>query len=122
MIVAGFGFRAAAGVDSLRAALMLACGGRQPDLFATALGKETNTGLQALAAEFGVMIHAIPPEQLCRQATPTHSRASEDRYGTGSVAEAAALAAAGPGALLIGMRHVSQDRMATCALAEGQTT
>ena len=34
-------------------------------------------------------------------------------------AEAAALAAAGPGARLLGPRVVSADRMATCALAEG---
>ena len=46
-------------------------------------------------------------------------------YRAGSVAEAAALAAAGPGARLLAPRMISADRMASCALAmslpEGQT-
>ncbi|MHA6346914.1 cobalamin biosynthesis protein, partial [Roseivivax sp. CAU 1761] len=42
------------------------------------------------------------------------------RYDTGSVAEAAALAAAGPGARLLGPRAVSPDGCATCALAQGK--
>jgi len=41
------------------------------------------------------------------------------RYGARSVAEAAALAAAGPGARLVGTRVISDDRLATAAIAEG---
>jgi cobalt-precorrin 5A hydrolase len=51
--------------------------------------------------------------------TVTQSGASHRARRTGSVAEAAALVAAGPGATLLGARAVSGDRMATCALAEG---
>ncbi|SNR43594.1 cobalamin biosynthesis protein [Puniceibacterium sediminis] len=120
MIVAGFGFREAAGMDSLRAALELACEGRQPDLFATAAGKEKSVGLLALAVELGFAIRVVSVDQLRAQVTVTQSEASETAYGTGSVAEAAALAAAGPGARLIGARIISHDRMATCALAEGR--
>jgi cobalt-precorrin 5A hydrolase len=52
-------------------------------------------------------------------ATPTQSERIKERVGTGSVAEAAALAAAGRRARLISTRAVSQDRMATAAIAEG---
>ena len=37
------------------------------------------------------------------------------------VAEPAALAAAGPGARLLGPRALSSDRMATCAIAKKET-
>ena len=52
-------------------------------------------------------------------ATPTQSQLITEKFGTGSVAEAAALAAAGPRARLITTRTVSQDRTATAAIAEG---
>ena len=45
-----------------------------------------------------------------------------ERYGAHSVAEAAALAAAGSGASLLGRRSISPDRMATTALASIQNT
>ncbi|MDO5757059.1 MAG: cobalamin biosynthesis protein [Rhodobacterales bacterium] len=117
MIVAGFGFRGAASTASLRAA-MQACGA-QPDVFATVAGKELSPALQTLAAQMQLPIRAVPPELLSAQDTATRSRASRAAYGTGSVAEAAALAAAGPGARLIAARQISPDRMATCAMAEG---
>ncbi len=119
MIVAGFGFRAGAGLDSLRAALRLAGAVAVPDLLATAAGKEDSAILQALADEMGLGIHSIPAERLKLQTTLAQSRPSQAAYGTGSVAEAAALAAAGPGARLIAPRQISPDRMATCAMAEG---
>ncbi|WP_113912758.1 cobalamin biosynthesis protein [Roseovarius dicentrarchi] len=117
MIVAGFGFRTGADAASLRAALA-ACGAA-PDLLATAAGKENSAGLRGLAGELGVPIHAVPPALLKAQETCTHSPASQAAHGTGSVAEAAALAAAGHGARLIAARQISPDRMATCAMAEG---
>ncbi|SEL37835.1 cobalt-precorrin 5A hydrolase [Roseovarius nanhaiticus] len=117
MIAAGFGFRGSADTDSLRAALA-ACGAA-PDLIATAMGKEKSAGLRRLAEELGVPIHAVPLGLLEAQKTYTYSPASHAAHGTGSVAEAAALAAAGPGARLISARQISPDRMATCAMAEG---
>jgi len=53
-------------------------------------------------------------------ATLTKSEFVKARFGTGSVAEAAALAAAGRHARLISTRTVSQDRTATAAIAEGE--
>lgn len=119
VIVAGLGFRAAVGLDSLRAALILACDGKTPGLLATAAGKEDSIALMALAGEMGLEICAVPPDQLRAQVTVTSSQASISAYGTGSVAEAAALAAAGAGARLTGPRKISADRMASCAIAEG---
>ncbi|MCP1313705.1 cobalamin biosynthesis protein, partial [Halomonas sp. 707D7] len=49
---------------------------------------------------------------------------SHQAFGTGSVAEAAALLAAGHGARLVAPRLISNDRKATAALAvalEGET-
>lgn len=119
MIVAGFGFRAGASADSLRAAMELACEGTVPDLLATVAGKEHSPALRALADEMGLSIHPVTQGRLAVQITPTRSKASQGAFGTGSVAEAAALAGAGPGARLIAARHISPDRMAVCAMAEG---
>ena len=119
MIVAGFGFRAEVGVHSLRAALDLASQGVTPDVLATADGKSQSVALQALAAEMGLKVHPVTPDQLQAQDTTTQSRPSQTAFGTGSVAEAAALAAAGPRAQLITSRQISPDRMASCAIAKG---
>lgn len=118
MIVAGFGFREGASLASLRAALALAQDGRPPvALLATAADKVA--ALEPLAAALGVPLVGMAHGSLPPIATLTRSAASLSARGTGSVAEACALAAAGPGANLLGPRQVSPDRMATCALAQG---
>lgn len=120
MIVAGFGFRGAASAESLRDALAC-CHGPAPDALATAADKAQAPALRAFAATLGLPVHGIPAEALARQATLTRSGASLGARDTGSVAEAAALAAAGPGARLLAPRAISGDRMATCALARTET-
>lgn len=108
MIVAGFGFSTRATVDSLQGAL--AAAGHQPDAVATLADKA------ALLAGLGLPVIAVTgplPD------TPTLSPASLATRGTGSVAEACALAAAGPGAYLLTTRRVSPDGLATCAIAKG---
>ncbi|WP_428512660.1 cobalamin biosynthesis protein [Roseovarius sp.] len=117
MIVAGMGFTTRATRESFRDAL--ARTGGTPDALATARDKADQ--LAPFARELGLPLHAVPPEELARQATQTVSAASLRARGTGSVAEAAALAAAGPGATLLAPRCISTDRMATCALAQGKT-
>ena len=62
----------------------------------------------------------IAADVLASQTTPTQSDASLHVRGAGSVAEAAALAGAGPDAKLVRPRVISLDRMATCAIAEGR--
>ena len=117
MIVAGFGFRAAASSDSLAAAL--AATGARPDALATAADKVDAPAFRSFAASLALPVHPILPEALATQPTATRSQASQTARNTGSVAEAAALAAAGPGARLIAPRTISPDRMATCAVAQG---
>ncbi|MEO1679329.1 MAG: cobalamin biosynthesis protein [Pseudomonadota bacterium] len=117
MTVAGFGFRAAATLESLRGALAAAGGGRV-DALAAPKDKVHAAPLSALAAALDVPIHGVAPASLEAQSTLTPAGPNARRYGKGSVAEAAALAAAGRGARLRGPRSVSPDGCATCALAE----
>jgi cobalt-precorrin 5A hydrolase len=119
MIVAGFGFRASATVGSLRSALRKAQGTHAPDCLATLADKADK--LEVLAQELGLAFKPITAQQIENMETSTMSGASLKARETGSVAEATALAAAGQGAKLLGTRQISDDRMATCALARGAT-
>ncbi|MEM7497998.1 MAG: cobalamin biosynthesis protein [Pseudomonadota bacterium] len=119
MIVAGFGFRAGATAESLADALRAASGGRPVAALATPADKVEARAFAALAAALRLPARAVAPAALVGQDTATRSSASHRARGVGSVAEAAALAAAGPGARLLAPRAVSRDRQATCALAEG---
>lgn len=115
MIVAGFGFRKNATTQSLREALGMAARTVTPNYLATTTDKVAS--LRPLAEELGVTVVAIPQGALIAQETQTLSAQSLSERGTGSVAEAAALAAIGEGARLIAPRAISDDRLATCALA-----
>ena len=117
MIFAGIGFRKHAGIESLRNALR-AAGADNAHALATAEDKAAAPVIQALAAELALPLHAIPLESLLNQRTLTQSTRVQARYGIGSLAEAAALAAAGPGARLLGPRVTSEDGNATAAIAE----
>lgn len=129
MMVAGFGFRAAASPQSLHAALQRAlaeCGvvGTPPPsltLLATARDKAGAACLQVLAASLQLPIRAVDAAEMASMPTLTDRAPVRARRDTGSVAEAAALAAAqqlsSAGAVLLHPRAVSPDRLATCALA-----
>ncbi|WP_149587697.1 cobalamin biosynthesis protein [Tabrizicola flagellatus] len=117
MIVAGFGFRSGASGAALREALARAGGAAGVTHLATVQGKAG--GLADLGRELGLPVIAVPDAALRGQETVTQSQRVAARFGTGSLAEAAALAAAGPGARLRGPRAVSADGMATAAIAEG---
>ncbi|MEP2534180.1 cobalamin biosynthesis protein [Shimia sp.] len=119
MIVAGFGFRASATVASLRAA-MAATGHPAPDVLATPSDKAHSDCIRQIAQELSLEILPIPPQKMQTMATETHSETVRAKRGTGSVAEACALAAAGNNARLLTPRHVSPDRLATCAIAKGE--
>ena len=122
MKIAGFGFRKAACVESLREALVAAGGADGVVALATAEEKAGALALNALAAELRLPVRAITPAALEAAKTLTQSNRVATRFGTGSLAEAAALAAAGPGARLLAPRAVSPDGMATAAIAEGTNT
>ncbi|KTF70627.1 cobalamin biosynthesis protein [Sphingomonas sp. HT-1] len=112
MIVAGFGYRSGATLESLRAALALAQRGA-PGVTHVA------TVADKLPLVVGLGLPTIDVAELHAIETATRSAASLAARGTGSVAEAAALAAAGPGARLLVSRRISEDRLATCAIAQG---
>lgn len=121
MIVAGFGFRAGAGISSLRTAFMLAQQGHPP-VTHLATARDKLAALAPLAEALGLPLTGVEPAALAAAPTITRSAASLAAHGSGSLAEASALAAAGPGACLLGPRHISPDRMAACAIAKGQST
>ena len=118
MIVAGFGFRAEATLASLQDALASAQQG-QPQITLLATPSDKAALVELLAEAMDLHLVAIDPDALCAAQTATKSAFSLKIRQTGSVAEACALAAAGPGARLLTPRHISQDRMTTCAIAEG---
>ena len=109
-VVAGFGGTSRATLDSYRDALARA--GRA-DVLA---GLPQKRGVAELAQDLGLPYVAVA--DVAGTVTPTQSAASLAAHGTGSVAEACALLAAGQGAVLLAPRVVSVDGQATCALAQ----
>lgn len=118
MIVAGFGFRASANTASLADALAQTGWTGMIDALATAADKTDARCLRDFAAGRAVIV-GVDAVALAAAPVRTHSSRSLQQRGTGSLCEAAALAAAGPGARLIATRCISDDRLATCAIAEG---
>ncbi|MGO4716128.1 cobalamin biosynthesis protein [Bradyrhizobium sp. 2TAF24] len=120
MKVAGFGFRRDVTAASLRDALTAAGGHDGLAAVATLSDKAEATALKQLAGELNLSIQAVPADRLVGVATFTQSGVIAARFGTGSVAEAVALVAAGRHARLVSPRAVSRDGMATAAIAEGE--
>ena len=121
MRVAGFGFRAGAGIGSLCAALdaALAVAGDTP-LAALATATDKAAGLAPLADLLGLPLHAIPSDRIASEPRATPNPRVPARYGQRSLAEAACLAAAGPRARLIVAATASPDGRASCAIAESR--
>jgi len=115
MIVAGFGMRADVTEASLQDALDQT--GYAPDAIATVADKAEFVAFQTFARAQNLPIQTVSQDSLDQAQTQTQSQASLQHRGTGSVAEAAALIAAGTGATLISTRKISNDRLATCAIA-----
>jgi len=121
-VVAGFGFRGTATVESLSDALERAGHASSITGLATATDKAGAKPFVELAKIMKLPVHAVDHSKLSEQETLTRSLASLKARNVGSLSEAAALAGAGPGAELLGVRVTSADGMATCALARGRTT
>lgn len=121
-LVAGIGIR-----PGTEAADILACldqalasaglAGASTPRFATLASRVAEAGMVAAATERAAELVAIPDEALkgFEAACATRSTRIASLYGVGSVAEAAALAAAGPGGELVQPR-IATARV-TCALA-----
>ncbi|MFY0617818.1 cobalamin biosynthesis protein [Shimia sp.] len=121
MKVAGFGFRQSATLDSLRNALA-ACDIADVVAIATPIDKVHNEAFASLAADLSLPVITIEAEAMQAVKTATQSSKVLEKRQTGSVAEACALVAAGPNAILLKSRNVSDDRLATCAIAQGDPT
>jgi cobalt-precorrin 5A hydrolase len=121
-IVAGFGFRQAATTEDFAAALELALdrADTQTEVVGAIAVPEAkrNPAVEAFAERHGLPLVTVSANAMrdvasnCR----THSARSEAAYGVPSVAEAAALAGAGPGAELLQARVATA--VVTCALAK----
>lgn len=114
MIVAGFGFRKGASLASFQAALNMTNGAQ-----AIATIEEKAIGLTELSRATGLPVIAVARSALPDQPGSPRVRAL---YATGSVAESAALAAAGAGAILTQPRTTSPDGQVVVAIAKGQGT
>lgn len=115
MKVAGIGFRDRAGLASVLDALDRAGAAGVTRLALPA--RKAGHPLSLMLTRQGYELVWIADRALAEVETPTQSTASMERFSTGSVCEAAALAALGPGARLAAGRSVSADRLATAALA-----
>ena len=119
MLAIGIGCRSGVAADAIvalvrdtlaRAALQL--GGA---MLCTIDAKADEAGLRLAAAKLDIRVVYLSQKALAAIETPTRSQASLARFGTGSVAESAALAGAGPDATLI-VQRVARDGV-TCAVA-----
>ncbi|MBD0866055.1 MAG: cobalamin biosynthesis protein [Rhodobacteraceae bacterium] len=118
MIVAGFGFRASATASSLSAALHAS--EHSPSVIAAPEDKAATPVFAEFAQSNNLIIVAVTTNALQSVTTSTQSTISQKIRGTGSVAEACALAAAGAAARLVCSRVISPDGKATCAIATGE--
>ncbi|CAD5254156.1 MULTISPECIES: cobalamin biosynthesis protein [Halomonadaceae] len=114
--IAGFGFRREATLESLAQALdrLIEHYGAIDKL---AAAHSMLPLVEELGRLRGIEVIAVADAELPTVTTLTHSAQSLQARGTGSVAEAVALLAAGPGATLLGPRIISADRQTTAALA-----
>ena len=125
MIVAGIGCRRGTAAEEIEAALALALGRLgwttdRLDAIASLAEKTEETGLQTAAARLALPLIGVPKAALL-EVTDRIAKVSaraEAAYGVPSVAEAAALAAAGEGACLLVPRVATAT--ATCAIVEGK--
>lgn len=127
-VVLGIGLREQAGTQALQALWEQAQAGSKPPMtFCAVALLDTKAAHPALArwlhdAAPHAAIIAVALGDLAAQQVQTHSPRLQALYGTGSVAEAAALAAAGPHAQLLTARVVAHDGTATLAVALRQAS
>jgi cobalt-precorrin 5A hydrolase len=124
MIVAGIGCRRGATVEAVLDALAAALAQNNvasAQLAGLAVPEEklSEAGIIAAADKLALPVIGVSPADLARAGafTLTHSERVRSLKGVPSVAEAAALAAAGAGATLIAARTTTPT--VTCALATG---
>ncbi len=92
-LVVGVGLRAGTSYRELRTLVdeAVAEAGGEVRILITVDGRETEPGVQRLAAHFGAELQTVAPAELRRQSVPSPSEQVERLAGTPSVAEAAVL-------------------------------
>src|SRR5688572_6163802 len=125
MIVAGVGFRRGTPAGEIEAAVALALerlglAAERLDALATLAEKAGEAGMQDTVRRLSLPMVACSRQAMLAVAdrVATHSSRAEAAVGVPSVAEAAALVAAGPAAVLLLPRVATGS--ATCAIAEGR--
>lgn len=113
----GIGFRSDATLASFEDVYEKVKSGFQICGVATLSGKEKTQAFIQFINELDVPVSVHSRESLARLKTPSITVKSVEVYDVSSVAEASALAAAGPSGQLCGKRQVSEDGMATAAIA-----
>jgi cobalt-precorrin 5A hydrolase len=122
-LVIGLGFRDVASAQSIGEVLAgVSLQAARPELatvIAVAEDKAAHPGLLAVVQSARLPVETVAAEAMRQAGTrvTTRSELVLEKRGVGSVSEAAALAAAGPGARLIVTRMVSADHTATAAAA-----
>jgi cobalt-precorrin 5A hydrolase len=124
MIVAGIGCRKGVSADEVLAAINAALvhfslDGARLAALATADLKLSESGIILASQRLGVPLHIIADSELkdADRRSVTRSERARQAAGVGSVSEAAALAAAGSGSVLLGPRLIVGS--VTCAIAAG---
>ena len=118
MIVAGVGCTARATGAEIGALVVQVAQGRA--LAALACLEMRVGQIGPVAERLGLPVLVVRAARIEGVQTPSLSPRIMAQYGTGSVAEACALVAAGTGAEIIAARQISGARQATCALAQGE--
>jgi cobalt-precorrin 5A hydrolase len=119
MILLGIGCRTNVTAEAILAVLREAAPAGVPDALAVPNFRQNEPGIAAASAALGLPVLLVDRAALKGEQGRclTRSARAEAEVGLASVAEAAALSAAGPGSRLV-MPRITGDGV-TCAVAEG---
>ncbi|MFG3614936.1 cobalamin biosynthesis protein [Nocardia sp. NPDC047654] len=115
-VVVGIGLRPGTSPVVIRAALREGVSGYRIVCLATIAQRFAEPGLRAVAAEFQVPLRSYSAAELAAVAVPNPGSRTRAAVGAASVAEAAALLAAGGGPLVIPKRVVQGVVLAAAQL------
>ena len=118
VVVVGVGFRPGTGADRIVAAVRAVLGTGDCRCLATLDRRAGEPGLREAATRLGLPVRAFPPAELAEVEVPHPCARAAAATGTASVAEAAAILAAGGGPLV---RAKSVHDGVTVALARPAT-
>ena len=116
-IIAGFGFRAQAKQSSFAQVFEMLAETGLDYIAAVPEDKASHAQFTQFCTSYGLEIKTVLPHELDSVETPTQSEKSLAYRNVGSVCEAVALHVAGRGAKLLHKRHLSDDKLVSCAMS-----